>query len=446
MKLKIFVLTLLTFQIAILTAQQTWTLDTCINYALKNNLNIIKQDLTVDLLRNNYDISRYNRLPSVNGNISAGESFGKTFSQDKLGFVDERIGYVNADISANVALFDGFRNKKRIEISLREQEAATHDKERYANDIALQIVNYYLQILYNGEQAKAAQNQLQTTQIQIERTEELMKAGSVPKGDVLELKAQSAGEKAQIIRYKNLEKEARINLRQMMDLRTDTIIIAKPETIEAKGLYAKLPPISDIYNIAIQHLPEIKAIKARMEASNTAIDLAKADYYPSLYLGGSVSTRYNEAAVNFEDPTGKYKFGEQAQDFVQANVGLTLSIPIFNKYRTKYNVDNALIDYEITKVEESITLQNIYKKIESARNDARASYGNFKAAEIELAASEEAFSYAEERFNAGVINSTEYNLAKNTLAQSNINLLNAKFELIFKVKILDFYMGNSFSL
>lgn len=446
MKHKLLLLFLAATLVSNTFAQQEWTLDTCINYALKNNLNLLKQDLTVAILRNNFKITKYNRLPSVNASISGGTTFGQSFSQDKGGFIDEQVTSLNGDLSANVALFEGFRNVHAINQKSKETEAAIADKDAYANDMALLIVNYYLQILYNKEQKNVSSTQLKATQKQIERTKQLYNAGSVPKGNLLELRAQAANEKSQIISFLNMEKEARVNLKQAMNVQTDSLIIATPDEIDAEKLYATLPLLNTIYNTAIQHLPEVKAAQARIKSNAEAIEIAKADYYPSLYLGGSVSTRYSDAAINPKKPLDDYKFGSQINDFRYANIGLTLSIPIFNKFRTKYNVDNATISYEMSKYDESLTLQNIYKQIETASNDARAAYENFKAAKESLSANTEAFNYAEERFNAGVIHSVDYNLAKTNLAKAQVGLLNARYELIFKVKVLDFYMGKDFNI
>ena len=309
MKLKLILIAITAIAVQTGHSQNTWTLDTCINYALKNNLNILKQDLTVSVLRNNYDITRFNALPSVNANLNGGVTFGQSFSQDKGGFINEVTTGISGEVSANVTLFNGLKNFHSIRRTEKELEAAMANNEAFANDIALLIVNYYLQILYNQEQKNVAKTQLATTKSQIERTEQLFNAGSVPKGDLLELKAQAANERSQIISYTNLEREARLNLKQTMNVQVDTLIIASPQNIDAEKLYASIQNIDSIYSIAIQHLPEVKAAKAKIESSLHSIDVAKADYYPSLYLGGSVSTRYNDAAVLPQ--SDNYSFGDQ---------------------------------------------------------------------------------------------------------------------------------------
>jgi len=444
MKLKLILIAITAIAVQTGHSQNTWTLDTCINYALKNNLNILKQDLTVSVLRNNYDITRFNALPSVNANLNGGVTFGQSFSQDKGGFINEVTTGISGEVSANVTLFNGLKNFHSIRRTEKELEAAMANNEAFANDIALLIVNYYLQILYNQEQKNVAKTQLATTKSQIERTEQLFNAGSVPKGDLLELKAQAANERSQIISYTNLEREARLNLKQTMNVQVDTLIIASPQNIDAEKLYASIQNIDSIYSIAIQHLPEVKAAKAKIESSLHSIDVAKADYYPSLYLGGSVSTRYNDAAVLPQ--SDNYSFGDQIKDFRNAYIGMTLSIPIFNKFHTKLRVTNSEIDYEISKQDELLTLQDIYKRIEAAGNDAHAAFVSYKASKESLTANQEAFAYAEERFNSGVINSVDYNMVKANLTKAQVNMVNARYELIFKVKILDFYMGKDFEI
>ncbi len=448
MKLKplLFILTLIISTQIHAQESQKWSLDTCINYALKHNLNLLQQDLTVAMRTNNYQMARFNQLPSVSASVNSGTNFGRSFNYNKIAYVNQSVTYASGDVSANATLFNGLKQRNTITKRKHEIESSKANLEVQANNLAIQIVNNYLQILYNHEQLVAARAQLDVTSKQIERTEELIQAGSVPKGDLLELKAQAADEKSIIVDFTNLEREAKINLKQAMNLTGDSINVTKPKGINAESLYAKLPLVNEIYNIAIGHLPEITAAKAQLEAKEMAIKIAKADYYPRLNLGISISSSYNELATDPENPTGNYKFMDQFVDYGQQNFGVSLSIPIFNKMQVKYNVDNALIDYKIAQHDKNITLQNIYKTIESARNDAHAAYQSFKASQEALAASKESFHYAEQRFNAGLINSVDYNLAKTNLANAEVSLLNARYELIFKVKILDFYMGKELKL
>ncbi len=425
---------------------QKWSLDTCINYALKHNLGLLKQDLTISMLENNYQMARFNQLPGVSASLNTGTYFGRSFNYNELAYVNDNVTYASGDVAANATLFNGFKQRNTIAKRKQETESSKANRQVQANNLAIEIVNNYLNILYNREQVIAAEAQLKVTQKQIERTEQLVTAGSVPKGDILELKAQAAEEKSKIVSFVNREREARIYLKQAMNLVEDSISIEKPNGINAEALYAKLPAIKEIYNTAIGHLPELAAAKANLKAKEMAIKIAKSDYYPQLNLGVSVSSSYNELATDPKNPTANYKFMDQFVDYGQQNFGVSLSIPIFNKMQVKYNVDNARIDYKKAEYDKNITLQNIYKTIESSLNDARSAYQSYKAEEEALKASKESFHYAEQRFNAGLINSVDYNLAKTNLANAEVALLNARYELIFMVKILDFYMGRGLKL
>lgn len=426
--------------------QKEWSLENCVSFALENNLGLKNQNLTVSMLSNNHTMAKYSRLPGVNASTSLQRQFGQTFNQAKLDFVDESKNQFNASIRANAQVFNGFKYKHDIQKSEYEVEAAKADLEMQANDLALNIVNYYLQILYNREQLNAAEIQLEVTKNQIERTEALVNAGSSAKGDVLELKAQAADEKAQITNYANLERQARINLKQAMNFSGTSISVLNPKSINADSLFLQLQPINDVYLAALEHLPELKASQARIKSSVESIDIAKADYYPTVDVGASLSTFYDQSYPDPEDPNSSYGFIEQAGDFRTAIAYVSLSIPIFNKMQVKYNVQNAQINYEMAQTDELIIQQNIYKTIESAHSDAQSAHRSFAAAKESLAASEESFRYAEQRFNAGLINSVDYNLAKSNLSNAQVALLNARYELIFKIKILDFYMGKPLNL
>ena len=444
--------TLFTLQIVLLALllnaqdQKEWSLENCVSFALENNLGLKNQNLTVSMLTNNNTMAKYNRLPGVNASTSFQRQFGQTFNQAKLAFVDESKNQLNASIRANATVFNGFRYKHDIQKSEYDVEAARADLDIQANDLALNIVNYYLQILYNREQLNAAEIQLEVTNKQIERTEALVSAGSSAKGDVLELKAQAANEKAQITNYANLERQARISLKQSMNYSGEAMEVLNPETINADSLYLQLPPINDVYLSALEHLPELKAARARIESRIESIDIAKSDYYPTLDVGASLSTFYDQSYPDPEDPASSYTFFEQAGDFRTAVAYVSLSIPIFNKMQVKYNVQNAQINYEMAQTDELIVQQNIFKTIESAHSDAQSAHRSFAAAKESLAASEESFRYAEQRFNAGLINSVDYNLAKSNLSKAQVAVLNARYELIFKIKILDFYMGKPLNL
>lgn len=444
--------TLLTIQIVFFMLlsqaqdQKEWSLENCVSFALENNLGLKNQNLTVIMLNNSNKMARYNRLPGVSASTSFQRQFGQTFNQAVAKFVDKNKNQFNGSIRANATVFNGFRYKHDIQKTEYDVEAAEADLGVQANDLALNIVNYYLQILYNREQINAAEVQYEVTQKQIERTEALVEAGSSAKGDVLELKAQASDEKAQITTYVNQERQARINLKQAMNFSGDTISVVNPQNINSDSIYLQLPTINDVYLSALEHLPELKAAQARIKSSIESIDIAKADYYPTLDVGASLSTFYDQSYPDPEDPTSSYGFFEQATDFRTAVAYVSLSIPIFNKFQVKYNVQNAQINYEQAQTDELITQQNIYKTIELAHSDAQSAHRSFTAAKESLIASEESFRYAEQRFNAGLINSVDYNLAKSNLSKAEVALLNARYELIFKIKILDFYMGKPLNL
>jgi outer membrane protein len=444
--------TLLTIQIVFLVIaiqaqdQKEWGLENCVSFALENNLGLKNQNLTVSMLNNSHMMAKYSRLPGVSANTRFQNQFGQTFNEARLSFVDESRSSFSGSVSANAQLFNGFRYKHDIQKTNYDVEAARADLEVQANDLALNIVNNYLQILYNREQLNAAKIQLEVTNKQIERTEALVSAGSSAKGDVLELIAQSADEKAQITNYMNQERQARINLKQAMNYAGDSISVVNPQNINVDSLYLQLPPINDVYLSALEHLPDLKAAQARIKSSIESIDIAKSEYYPKLDVGASLSTAYDNLFPDPEDPASSYTFFEQAGDFRTATAYVSLSIPIFNKFQVKYNVQNAQINYEMAQTDELIIQQNIYKTIELAHSDAQSAHRSYAAAKESLTASEESFRYAEQRFNAGLINSVDYNLAKSNLSKAEVALLNARYELIFKIKILDFYMGKPLNL
>lgn len=444
------------FTIAFVIASTTWlhsqtepreqTLKECIDYAIENNLTLKNQTLIQSILENNYQQAKYDRLPDVNASSNLGINFGQSFDLQANKFISERATNFNIGAMANVDLFNGFYKYHSINKRLLETHSGAFQSEIIQNRIILDVLNAYLQILFNKEQSEIVNKQLETTNLQIDRAEKLINSGTITKGDLLSLLSQKAEEESQLIAYKNMVRMSELGLIQLMNYTETTIEIVKPNINETIITTTLPEEIEALYGKALAFLPELKLTENQLQTSHQVLKLSKSGYYPSLRMNAGFSTNYNNQFTNPLDIANKYGFSTQLKDRKYFDLGMTLSIPIFSKFRNRTNVQNAKI--EILQSENDIlkTKQDIYKIIQSVHNDVLASRENYKSRQQLVTANEESFRFAEQRFNAGAINAIDYNLEKNKLTSAISKLLQSKYDLLIKLKVLDFYRGQDIEL
>ncbi|RLD63286.1 MAG: hypothetical protein DRJ01_04100 [Bacteroidetes bacterium] len=426
-------------------SQESWGLQKCINYALDNNIQIKKQKLNSEISENNLKQSKYNLLPSLNGSASHSFSFGKTADMSSYQYVDQKFQSGNMALQAQVNLFNGLRDYNAVKQNEFNLLASLQDVEKAKNDISLNIVSAYLQILFNKEALSNSENELEITKQQVERTKKLVDAGNLAKGSLLEIISQQATEKVSVINNKNQLNMSYLTLTQMLDL--DSIGNFEIEVPELSiSNIGEIPVIDTIYAQAENNFPQIKSAKYRMKGSEKNLLISKGQRYPQLSLRGSYYSRYSELAKDPLDPTADYSYKDQLGDYAGSQISFSLSIPIFNKFAVKTSVDNAKISLLSAKYDYDLTKQQVYKDIQQAISDANAALESYQARKEALVSMEESFKYTQQKFNLGLVNSLDFNTSKNNLNKAKSDLLQAKYQYIFKLKILDFYQGKQIQL
>lgn len=449
-----------------LTAQELWTLEKCISYALENNIQVKQYKLNADYQANIYGQSRAELLPSLNGSIDQNFVFGRSVNPYTNVITEDNYRSNNFVLSGSLNLFDGFQTVHNIKKNKFELMSSLQEVEKMKNDISLNIATAYLQILYNKEQLAISKNQLDITKQQIERTRKLVDAGTLPKGSLLEIEAQEANETLQVITGKNNVESALLGLRQTLELADSVNFdIAIPEL----GQFA-IVQVSDsidfIYNQAL-NLPQIKAAEYKVESSKHQLLSAKGSLSPRLSLGATFSTGYSnlrkkyEAGTPFEqeigylqgDPSQRvmtlmpdynevdYGFAPQLKDNASRYFSLRLTIPIFNNFQVKNAIGNSKIALDNSLYNLQLAKNQLHKEIQTATHQANASYAQYQGSFKAVEAMKESFKYTKQKFDLGLLNSVDYNLAKNNLNKAESELLQAKYQYIFRLKILDFYKG-----
>jgi outer membrane protein len=429
-------------------AQKVWSLEECINYALENNLQIKRQELNVQYNKNNYTQSYFNTLPDINGQISYGKSDGKTidYSTEVPRYINEKYWSGTTALNSSVTLFGGFQAINNIMKTKYDFLKSKSDLDKSKNDIATQLALAYLQVLFSKELVEVAKSKQEVTSQQAERTRKMMEVGNVAQGEYLQIKAQESNDKTSLINAQNNMDIAYLDLTQLLDLdSTGGFDVVVPQNIEVE-LLAPLTSVQEIYAIALETMPQIKSAEYALKSSEKQLSMAWGQISPSVYMNGNLSSRYSQVATNPLDPTADYSFKDQLNDYYYKNLNFGISIPIFNKLQIKNSISNSKLQLNDYKLQLDIAKMALYKEVQQAHADASASREKYYSSVEAVKYNEEAFKYTSQKLEVGLVNSVDYNIAQNNLISAKSSMLQAKYEYIFKLKILDLYMDKPITL
>lgn len=423
--------------------QSQWSLQKCVDYALQNNIQIKQQSLNSNYYNNQLQQAKYNRLPNLNAGFQNNMSFGRTIGPDNT-YLDINSNSTSGSLNANVTIWNGFTLANSIKMADMDLRASLEDLKKGKDDIMLNIAASYLEILFADELVLVAEDLLKITQLQIDRTNKLVEAGSLAKGSLLEIEAQYAREELNVVNAQNRLQLAYLSLYQLLELpATESFKIEKP-TLPEIGANLTLLNSMDVFKNAVQLKPVVKSAEFKLESARKQLLIAKGNLMPTLSFGGNYYNFYNN---KYTDRFGnKLLFDSQLKSNERYGFGATLNIPIFNRYQAKTGVKNAQIQLENTELQLQNTKNLLRKDIEQSYTNALAAFKRYVANQKAVVSSKEAFRYTEEKFNVGMINSVEYNQSKNNLSKAQSDLLQAKYEYIFRTKILDFYNGQTIEL
>jgi outer membrane protein len=449
---------------------QPLTLQQCIQYAQAHNIQVKQSDLNLQLQDAALMQSKASVLPSLNANASHSYNFGRTIDPFTNQFATNKVVSDNFSISGNLTLFSGFQNFNTILQNNYNYLSAKYDLEKMKNDIALSVATNYLQILFNMELMKIAQAQVDITKQQVDRTQKMVDAGSLPKANLYEIQSQLASEELTLVNAQNQYDLSLLNLQQLLELQTPVTIV-KPDIGAPTGNLLGSDP-SQIFNTAVTNLPEIKSSEYKLLSAQKGVKIAYGGIYPHLTLSGSYGTGYSGASKELDglpvitgyDTTGlttggdyvliptydyHYKvksFSDQVHDNLNKSIGLFLTVPLFNRLNNKTSITRSKISVMNAELSLQLAKNQLQKSIQQAYADASAAYKKYNASQKAVDAISESFKYMEQRYNVNLISTVEFNDAKNKLLKAQSDLLQAKYDYIFKVKILDFYQGKPLTL
>ncbi len=432
----------------ILFAQEKfWSLEECIKYAIDNNIQIKQQVLQTQYQGNLLLQSKLSLLPTLNGQASHNYSFGRALDETTYEYTENQNIQSNSFYAGgSMSLFKGLQNYNTIRRNEYQLLASEMDLETIKNSISMNIALAYLQILLNRELVSATENQLQITKQQIDKTNKMFNAGSVAKGSLLQIEAQAASEELQLINLKNQLDISYLTLTQMLELGSPTgFQILIPDIIIDTNSFIT-ENIDEIFDLALQSRSEIKSAELNLTASEYDLKIANGSRIPSLSMNHSVTTRFSDIAIKMSNPAENYKFSEQLNDNLNYGVGFSLSVPILNGWQINRNIANSRISIENSRYVLEGEKKKLYKNIQQAYADATAALKKFTASMKAVTSIEESFRYTEQKFNVGMVTPVDYNAAKTQLLNAQSDMSQAKYEYVFKTKLLDFYKGLPLSL
>jgi outer membrane protein len=421
-----------------------WSLEDCINYAHANNLQVKRAELQAGIAENNYFQSKMNVLPDLNAGMSRTYAFGRQVNQFTNEFLQNNTVNDNLGIEANLNIFNGFQTYNGIKRNEFAVLASLQNVEREKIEITFNIATDYLNILFSEELLGVAKSQLEVTSQQVDRTSKLVQAGSLAKGDLLEIEAQRASESLNLTNAQNNVNLAYLNLTQLLDLdSTGGFSIVMPDTVQ---INPDAPVISavKVYSEASTSLPHVKSAEFNLQSNAYNLAVQKGRRSPQLYARTAWGTGYSS---EFRDTLGvTFGYGRQFDGNMNTSVSVGLRVPIFNNWNTNNAISNAKINVFDAEYSLDLVKQQLYKNIQQAHNDAVSARDKYQSAIHAVESYRESFHYTEQKFNVGIVNSVEYNIAKNNFIKAESEMLQAKYEYIFAIKILDFYRGIPLSL
>ncbi len=449
-------------------AQKSWTLKECVDYALENNITVKRSEVSAKVSELSVMQNKYALLPSLNASGSRNWNFGRTIDPFTNLFTTQQVQSDNLSLNSNVTLFSGFQLVNTLKQSQLDYMAGLSDLQKIKNDISLNVISAYLQVLYAREQLKVANARVLQATEQRDRVKRMVDAGTMVQGNLLDAESQLSNEELSNITAENQLTNAKLSLTQLLQLPSpEGFDVQEPEVSLPDESVASMNP-AQIYEIAQKTLPEVKAADTRISSAEKAITVAKGGFYPRITLFGSVSSFYSSSSkkvsgIDFDgfQPDGSITsagdtvlspaytsrlednpYSDQFDQNLNKAVGLSLNIPLFNGMSSRTGVKRARLNFENAKFAAQQTRNQVYQSIQQAHTDALAAKKRYDATQKSVLAFDEAYQYAEKRFNAGLMNSLEFLTATNNLTRTKIELLQAKYDYIFRIKVLDFYAGN----
>ncbi len=460
----------LTFSLGSHAQTKAWTLQECVDHAIKNNITIKQTELDVKNTAVDKKAAFGSFLPTANANASHSWNIGLNQNITTGLLENQTTQFTSAGLNSSVDIYNGLQNVNRYRRAKLAMVASQFQLDKMKDDVSLNVANAFLQILFNKESIKVQKEQLAFDEKQYTRTDELVKVGTIPRGDLLDVKATVAADKQRLVAAENALFLSKLSLAQLLQLDDfQNFDIAETDYAVKESPVALQKP-EDIYAKAKQERVELKIAKANLEIAERDVKIARGAYQPSLVGFYSFSTRasYSDRVTGFEldaaNPTTVIgQVNGTGQTVIQPNFvpvlgkpnsvfdqfsdnkghsyGLQLNIPIFNGFAARNNVIRSKIALERSQISMKQAELDLERNVYTAIVDAKGALNSYESAVVALEARQSAIDYAKARFDVGMMNAFEFNQAQTLFTNAQSEVLRAKYDYIFKIKIVEFYFG-----
>ncbi len=465
------------------TSDDTWSLRECIDYGNANNMTIKRSELQYESSQADLFQSKAAFLPTIDASANYTFNYGRSLDPTTQRLRDASQQTSNISLSGSLVLFQGGQRLKTLQQNEKYVQAYRMDVMQSKNDLGLNVAINYLQVLNTQELLEIARNQVEISRQQMERTDKLVKAGSLPQTNLLDLQAQLANDQLSLITAQNNLNLAKLTLMQSMNLPVQSNFAIEKIELDEPSLDAYSQSVQQIYDVAEQTQYAVQSADLKVKSSQLAVSVAKSAYFPTLAVGAGYGSNYSNLSTRVSttgqlpaidtsrikvigyvggserdvvlnspiDLSGitrsseNYSYFDQINDNRNRYVSFRLSIPILNGWQTRSNVSRSVIRQKTTTLDAQNIRVQLRQDIEQAYNDMQAAASRYTSTKEQVTALEAAFKATESRFNVGLVNSVDYNLAKVNLDKARANLVQAKYDYYFRMKILDFYQNKPLS-
>ncbi len=411
-----------------LTAQTKWSLKDCIDYARQENIKVKKSRISVQSAEIDFKQAKAALFPSLNGNISQGYSHSK----------DDGVFSGQYGLNASWTIYDGKKNRNNIKQAKLQKEAYELDSETQQNDIEISITQTYLQLLYARESIKNNENIVVSSGAQLKQTKDFFDAGSITRAEYAQVEAQCSSDKYNLVLAQNSFDSYLLQLKQLLELDIDSQFEPDFPEVGDENIHVFLPSKYEVYQTALNIMPEIQSSKLDMDIAEIGRQSAKAGYLPTISLNGSIGSNniWNEGG----------SFTKQLSNKFNQYVGVSVSIPIFDNRKNKSNVQKANLEMETARLNYTDAQKTLLKTVESLYQDAISGQSKYRAAKDKLNSSELSYTLVKEQYALGMRNTVELTTEQNNYANALQELLQAKYSALLSLKLLNFYQGKEITL
>lgn len=418
--------------------QGPWSLSDCIDYALEHNLTVQQSRLTVEQREVELNTAQMSRLPSFSASASENLSFGRGLTADNT-YSNSNTTSTSFSLGGSVPIFQGFEINNSIKLGKLNLEAATVDLEKARDDIRVAVAQAYVQILYNQEIVRVAKEQEGHDEVLLEQVRERMGAGKVSAAEVSAQQATLAQSRQSRIQAEGNLQLAMLDLTQLLELPSpEGFSIVTPEIGEVSKVLLMRPEA--IFAEAVQVKPSVESAQLGVDYAKLSIDKAKGGYLPSLSLSGGLGTNFYT-----NSKMASASFGDQIKNNFSQYVGLSLNIPIFQKFSVRNQVRSAEINYRGQQIQLESVKKSLYKEIQQAYYNAENSQARYDGSHEAAASAKEHYELTEEKYKVGKAGIAEYNDARNSWLKAESEHVQARYQCLYQTKLLDFYRGKELS-